>query len=621
MVQDPKKSLDQILEGFKRESARLLRLKDRKYNVAVIGCGDVGQEIIKQLACDAKVDKLVISNRIESKESKEKTRWVADVTNTIDMPYEEMGNWLGGFEDVDLDVVIMTAGPFEDNRAEGLVGNGKVMNEFANAAKKAGYDGLTMIVSNPVAALCYQYAVTTGNDPYSIVGFNPDPNRVTKRLFAYLKDNHVDDLRTMGVDEEELRKEQEFVKGLQEEDIQGFRLVGAHAAVSESTKPDGEKVPCRLGIWKKATVKGRKISELRTFREISKLVPEWIIEEHGKENVKTREGEYKHKGGPRHAFVMKEYFFPMIDGEVEGKGPIVFDAKRGIWAARPANFMFHRAQPLSDEDAGIDGDVREGYDDICNYYIRKDCIDKLVENGFVDRNEAARYVERARSDVKFKPPKGGEKRFGQRALRFVKERRRELDRVLESSGLSDEEKVEAGRRFEETEKEFLRKAGLFDLGSLYAISDDQVIKYELHNFNGEDISSENFQTNEIENLKEIVSVSGNRVCIHSSVRHHSRVESYLRLFKDNKRIWATDEIKHHIKGVRLRGDYVYVGLEDRDGSKVIELDLKKRLVGKRDIEGIIANTKPIGKGLTAFDISEIGSQPAIYFTTESKIMY
>jgi WD40 repeat protein len=618
MVQNPKITLDEMLEGFKKESARLLRLKKKEYNVAVIGCGDVGQEIIKQLVCDDRVANLVISN----KHSKKEAKWVADVTNTIDMPYEKMGSWLGGFEkdgkDIDLDVVIMTAGPFEMNRAKGLIENAKAMDEFATAAKDAKYKGLTKIVSNPVAALCFQYAVTTGNDPYSIIGFNPDPNRATKRLFAYLKENHVEELRSNDASEEELRKEQEFVDSLQDErDIQGFRLVGAHTSYSESEK-DGEKVPCRLGIWKEATVKGRKISELGTFREISRLVPEWIIEEHGKEHVKTEKGE--HKGSPRHAIVMKEHFFPMIDGEVEGMGPIVFDAKRGIWAARPANFMFHRVQPLSDKDAGIVGEVREGYDDVCNYYIRKDCIDELVANGLVNKDEAARYVEFARS---VRPPEDKEKRFGQRALRFIREREKDIDEILESSGLSDGEKAEYRKRFEEEKKAFLGKAGLFDLGSLYAISDDQVIKYELHNFDGEDISSENFQTSEIENLKGVIDVSDDRVCVLSNVRHHSRVENYLKVFKDGKRIWATDEVKHHIKGVRLYGDYAYVGLEAKSGDiKIVELDLRKRLVGKRELEGIVNGTKPIGSTLITFDIAEIDSKPCIFFATEkNEIMY
>ena len=491
MPQNLKKALDEVLKDFERESARLLRLQKKQYNVAVIGCGDVGEQTIALLKDHSKTGRLVVSNWSgdEKKGCDEKSRFFSLDETAEDLPYDKMSEWLVDDDpNKDIDVVIFAAGPWIEDRKGGLSRNAPPVENFAEAVAESGYNGLTIMVNNPVAGLCQQFAVKSGCDPYSVIGFNPDPNRVVRELVKYLKEDHVKNLRKSGNDDKEILN---FYENLQESDIKGFRLCGAHAPKVE--KPNGAEISCRKGIWKEVRIKGKHISELGDlkvdFAEIANLVPYWIKKAHDEEDA-LREKLGK-KGGHYHARTMVNHFLAMIDGEVEGMGPIVFDPERGIWAARPANCIYHRVQPMSDDKAGITDKVKERFEEICKYYIigasgeykdhgeydrngekidRRGCIEWLKDHGFIDENQERDYLEFAK-DVE--PPKDEEREeFDYRAENFIDKKREEFESALRESDLSDELRVEARRSFKELEDEFRKEAGLkfpVNVGCVYAV--------------------------------------------------------------------------------------------------------------------------------------------------------
>jgi hypothetical protein len=575
MVQDSKKSLDQILEGFKRESARLLRVRDKRYNVAVIGCGEVGEKIIELLKVNNRVDKLVVSNKSEDKAS-----WEAIDGVTKALPYDAMSSWL---KDENIDVVIMTAGTWKLDRYEGLPLNAPPIENFAEAAKEAEYSGLTIIVNNPVAGLCQQFAVKTGFDPYSIIGFNPDPDRGVRKLVEYLRGDHVKSLL-----KREEEDEAEFYKRVEDRDIEGFRLCGAHAPVVK--KPDGQEVACRIPIWKEARIRSKGlVSELFDFEQFRNDVPEWITKSWHEEHKFYLELEEKlknhpelakaleelklqvKKGGHYHALSMIGHFLPFIDGEVEGMAPIVFDAERGIWDARPANCIYHRVQPMSDEDAGIVDEVKKQFDDVCKYYIGS-CIDWLKENGFITEDEEEGYLKFARS---VRPPEDKERIFGQRALRFVLEKAKVLNEILESSGLSGEEKADYKANFEKAKKVFFKKAGLFDLGYLYvagSIEESKVYRVSL--------SSLAFEENVLLDVGEdITAVHGNEsgLCLitgknyESKTRVHSCNLRFLDFEGNELKAGGSVPLSVDLKTLAVSGNFVYLGYFEKNKGKVARL--------------------------------------------------
>ena len=630
MVREPKIALDGLLEGFRRESSRLLRLRDKKYNVAVIGCGDVGENTIALLKDHPKKGRLVISNRDPKKSS-----WLATDEKAEALPYENIADWLVDENpNKDIDVVIFAAGPWIKDRAEGLKHNVGPIEYFAEATVDSGFNGLSIIVNNPVAALCHHYAVKTGCDPYSVIGFNSDPNRWLRELARYLNGNnrregHINNLRKEGM-EDEIK----FYERLLEDYIEGLRLSGAHAP--EVEMPDGKVISCRIPIWKEARIRGKGlISDLFDFGEFRGEAPGWISKEHDKEDALRVK--YGKKAGPFHARTMVNHFISMIDGEVEGMGPIVFDAERGVWAARPANCIYHRVQPMSDEEAGIVGEIREQFEDVCKYYIgskdekgeryEESCIGWLVKNGFMNDKEE-RYLKYARGVA---PPGDKEKVFGQKALRFITEEEKRLDDFLENPGLTNEEKAEYRSRFEEAKKEFLEKAGLFDLGNLITINTNEknkllvqvVSKNRISNSEGECCSG--VSTDIIDNLYDIEDVDGNSVYCRSGRDSKNNPDSKVHLVNlKDMGVRSFGPIAAPIKGARAREGVIYVCVDlskySNEGNidKIVRLNRQEEY-DMSDFADAIKKANKLPTQITTFDVSDIGG--VIFASSSDGIIY
>jgi hypothetical protein len=202
---------------------------------------------------------------------------------------------------------------------------------------------------------------------------------------------------------------------------------------------------------------------------------------------------------------------------------------------------------MSDEDAGITGEVKTRFDEICRYYIgSKDergkshsgsCIgwlkgDNKFEDVYINEDEEAEYLEKKAKS--FSPPKDEERKFGQRALRFVSNKEKEFSDKLESSELSDEVKREAIERFEKAKKDFFKKAGLFDLGELIAVGTKQdgertfavVNKYNISNLDGDNFILAS-PADEIESFQELACIDGDVVYCRSERDSESKPDSQI----------------------------------------------------------------------------------------------
>ncbi|UWD35103.1 L-lactate dehydrogenase [Mycoplasma cottewii] len=80
----------------------------------------------------------------------------------------------GNFEDCkDADLIVITAGrpqKPDETRLYMVEGNAKIMKSIANEIKKSGFNGITIVASNPVDIATHVYQKVTGFDPHKVIG-------------------------------------------------------------------------------------------------------------------------------------------------------------------------------------------------------------------------------------------------------------------------------------------------------------------------------------------------------------------------------------------------------------------------------------------------------------------
>lgn len=87
----------------------------------------------------------------------------------------------------DADIVVITAGRPQlpgETRLNMVEGNAKIMKTIAEEVKKSGFNGLTVIASNPVDILTFVYQQITGFDKKKVIGSGTslDSSRLTREI-------------------------------------------------------------------------------------------------------------------------------------------------------------------------------------------------------------------------------------------------------------------------------------------------------------------------------------------------------------------------------------------------------------------------------------------------------
>jgi len=88
----------------------------------------------------------------------------------------------------DVDIIVITAGRPQlpgETRLNMVAGNAAIIREIANKVKASGFDGITILASNPVDVVTLVYQETTGFDPHKVIGSGTtlDSSRL-RRLLA-----------------------------------------------------------------------------------------------------------------------------------------------------------------------------------------------------------------------------------------------------------------------------------------------------------------------------------------------------------------------------------------------------------------------------------------------------
>lgn len=165
-------------------------MKNRK--VVLIGCGAVGTSFLYSALNQNLFDEYVLIDAFEN--LSKGNAWDLDDANAI------MGTPAGlikhgSYEDcADADIVVITAGVPQkpgETRLQLIGTNAKIMEEIGTNVKDSGFNGVTVIASNPVDVLGSIYAKVTGFDENKVIpsGTILDSARLQCELAKRLKVN------------------------------------------------------------------------------------------------------------------------------------------------------------------------------------------------------------------------------------------------------------------------------------------------------------------------------------------------------------------------------------------------------------------------------------------------
>ena len=144
-------------------------MKNRK--VVLIGCGAVGQAFLYGALNQNLFDEYVLIDAFENVAKGNAIDTSDAIPNLVQPPkYVKVGT----YEDcADADIVVITAGVAQkpgETRIELVGRNAKIIQEIATEVKDSGFDGITVIASNPVDIISTIYQRVTGFDVHKIIG-------------------------------------------------------------------------------------------------------------------------------------------------------------------------------------------------------------------------------------------------------------------------------------------------------------------------------------------------------------------------------------------------------------------------------------------------------------------
>lgn len=144
-------------------------MKNRK--VVLIGCGAVGTSFLYSALNQQLFDEYVLIDAFDN--LSKGNAWDFEDANAV-MPTPAGYVRAGSYEEcADADIVVITAGvpqkPGGETRLQLVGRNAKIMEEIATNVKDSGFDGITIIASNPVDIMGSVYAKVTGFDANKVI--------------------------------------------------------------------------------------------------------------------------------------------------------------------------------------------------------------------------------------------------------------------------------------------------------------------------------------------------------------------------------------------------------------------------------------------------------------------
>lgn len=144
-------------------------MKTRK--VVLIGCGAVGTAFLYGAMNQNLFDEYVLIDAFEGA-AKGNAIDTSDAIPNLVQPPKYVKH--GSFDDCsDADIVVITAGVAQkpgETRIQLVGRNAKIIQDIANGVRDSGFEGITVIASNPVDIITTLYQKITGFDPHKVIG-------------------------------------------------------------------------------------------------------------------------------------------------------------------------------------------------------------------------------------------------------------------------------------------------------------------------------------------------------------------------------------------------------------------------------------------------------------------
>lgn len=144
-------------------------MKTRK--VVLIGCGAVGTAFLYGAMNQNLFDEYVLIDAFEGAAKGNAIDTSDAIPNLVQPPkYVKYGS----YDDCsDADIVVITAGVAQkpgETRIQLVGRNARIIQDIANGVRDSGFEGITVIASNPVDIITTLYQRMTGFDPHRVIG-------------------------------------------------------------------------------------------------------------------------------------------------------------------------------------------------------------------------------------------------------------------------------------------------------------------------------------------------------------------------------------------------------------------------------------------------------------------
>ncbi|AGR41579.1 L-lactate dehydrogenase [Spiroplasma taiwanense] len=160
--------------------------------VVLVGCGAVGTSFIYSAINQGLAQNYVLIDVFRDV-AEGNVMDLTDAHAVLPNPFSSIK--VGEYSDCkDADVIVITAGRPQkpgETRLEMVADNARIMKGIATEIKNSGFNGITVIASNPVDVLTHVYQVVTGFDNSKVIssGTTLDSSRLRKLLGEKLKVN------------------------------------------------------------------------------------------------------------------------------------------------------------------------------------------------------------------------------------------------------------------------------------------------------------------------------------------------------------------------------------------------------------------------------------------------
>ncbi len=146
-------------------------MKNNKSRVVIVGAGNVGSTTAYTLINQGICNEIVLIDMNKDKAAAE----AQDMQHAVYFMERNTRIWCGDYDDCrDADIVIITAAaPMDinaDNRLDMLAPSKRVMKSVVSSVMKSGFDGIMLVISNPVDIMTYYAWKLSGLPSAQVIG-------------------------------------------------------------------------------------------------------------------------------------------------------------------------------------------------------------------------------------------------------------------------------------------------------------------------------------------------------------------------------------------------------------------------------------------------------------------